>query len=77
VLAYTLDYGKHRQTGQFGYLDANGNPENVFGGRYRVGRSSLADGSQLRSRDRFSIAELNQFAARLPRASSWNEQTDA
>ena len=60
--AYTLDYGKHRQTGQFGYLDANGNPENVFGGRQ--GRPViLADGSQLRSRDRFSIAELNQFAA--------------
>ena len=61
-LAYTLDYGKHRQTGEFGYLDANGNPENVFAGRQ--GRKVLAaDGSVIRSRDRFSIAELNQIAA--------------
>ena len=32
-VAYTYDYGKHRQTGAFGYLDADGNPENPFGGR--------------------------------------------
>jgi iron complex outermembrane receptor protein len=60
--AYTLDYGKHRQTGAFGYLDAYGNPENVFGGRQ--GRKvATADGSYLRTRDRYSIAELNQVAA--------------
>ena len=59
--AYAYDYGKHRQTGEFGYLDANGNPENVFGGR--EGRPiATADGSILRSRDRFSIAELNQYS---------------
>ena len=61
-VAYAFDYGKHRQTGAFGYLDANGNPENVFGGRQgRVVRT--ADNSFLRTRDRFSIAELNQISA--------------
>lgn len=61
-LAYTLDYGKHRQTAAWGYLDANGNPENVFGGRQ--GRKvATADGSYLRGRDRYSIAELNQVSA--------------
>jgi iron complex outermembrane receptor protein len=61
-LAYTLDYGKHRQTGAFGYLDAFGNPQNVFGGR-QGNKVPTADGSYLRSRDRYSIAELNQVAA--------------
>ena len=61
-LAYTLDYGKHRQTADWGYLDANGNPEDVFAGRQ--GRKvATADGSNLRGRDRYSIAELNQIAA--------------
>jgi iron complex outermembrane receptor protein len=60
-VAYALDYGKHRQTGAFGYLDAAGDPENVFGGRQ--GRKvPTADGSFLRTRDRYSIAELNQFS---------------
>jgi iron complex outermembrane receptor protein len=59
--AYTYDYGKHRQTGEYGYLDAEGNPEDVFGGRN--GQKVLAaDGSVLRGRDRFSIAELNQYS---------------
>ena len=61
-LAYTLDYGKHRQTGAFGYLDAFGNPQNVFGGR-QGNKVPTADGSFLRTRDRYSIAELNQVAA--------------
>ena len=61
-LAYTFDYGKHRQTAAWGYLDANGNPEDVFGGRQ--GRKvATADGSYLRGRDRYSIAELNQISA--------------
>src|SRR5262249_8638338 len=25
--AYTMDYARHRQTGDFGFLDADGNPE--------------------------------------------------
>ena len=61
-LAYSLDYAKHRQTAQWGYLDDNGNPEDVFGGR--EGESvKTADGSDIRGRDRYSIAELNQVAA--------------
>jgi len=61
-VAYAFDYGKHRQTGAFGYLDAQGNPENYFGGlQGRV--VATADGSFLRTRDRYSIAQLNQFSA--------------
>lgn len=60
-VAYTIDYARHRQTGEWGYMDAAGNPENVFAGR--EGRVlSTADGSFIRGRDRFSIASLNQFA---------------
>lgn len=59
--AYAWDYGKHRQTGAFGYVDAAGNPEDVFGGRN--GRPvPTADSSIMRGRDRYSIAELNQFS---------------
>ena len=60
-LAYTYDRGRHRQTGEWGYLDAAGRPENVFGGRN--GRPVLAaDGALLRQRDRLSIALLNQIS---------------
>ena len=60
-VAYTYDRGRHRQTGEWGYLDAAGNPENVFGGRN--GRPVLsADGVPLRQRDRLSIALLNQVS---------------
>ena len=60
-VAYTFDRGRHRQTGEWGYLDALGRPENVFGGRN--GRPVLAaDGALLRQRDRLSIALLNQVS---------------
>jgi iron complex outermembrane recepter protein len=60
-LAYAFDRGQHRQTGEWGYLDAIGNPENVFGGR--LGRPVLSsDGVQIRGRDRKSIALLNQLS---------------
>jgi iron complex outermembrane recepter protein len=60
-IAYTFDRGRHRQTGEWGYLDAAGNPENVFGGRN--GRPVLAnDGALLRQRDRLSVALLNQLS---------------
>jgi iron complex outermembrane recepter protein len=60
-LAYTFDRGRHRQTGEWGYLDGTGNPENVFGGRN--GRPVLsADGVPLRQRDRLSYALLNQLS---------------
>ena len=64
--AYTLDYGRHRQTGEGILLNRNGFPSNVFGGQERWGspedRVFGRDGSYYRSRDRFSIAQLNQFA---------------
>ena len=60
-VAYTYDRGRHRQTGEWGFLDRFGRPENPFGGRN--GRDVLAaDGFQLQQRDRFSIALLNQIA---------------
>ncbi len=63
-LSYSLDYGRHRQTGQASYIDqATGNPANVFGGKNGYGPAiPTLDGSTLRSRDRFSIAQLNQFS---------------
>jgi iron complex outermembrane receptor protein len=62
-VAYTVDYGRHRQTGEWGYLDSAGNPEDVFGGKDGHGRKvQTADGSFIRGRDRYSIAELNQIA---------------
>lgn len=60
---YTYDYGRHRQTGEFSYLDQYGNPASVFGGKDGWGPKVVtADGNFLRGRDRFSIAELNQFS---------------
>lgn len=62
-LAYTLDYARHTQTGDFGYYDMFGNPENVFGGKAGYGRTvDGLDDSNLRGRDRFSEATLSQFA---------------
>lgn len=60
-LAYTFDRARHRQTGEWGFLQSNGNPENIFSGRN--GRPVLAaDGFQIQQRDRRSIALLNQVA---------------
>lgn len=62
-IAYTLDYGRHRQTGDAGFLDLAGNPEDVFGGKDGYGRVvPTADGANFRIRDRFSIASLSQIA---------------
>ena len=62
--AYTVDYGRHRQTGEAGFVTADAGPENVFGGKDGAGGSKIttADGSFYRSRDRFSIASLQQVA---------------
>ncbi len=62
--SYAYDYGRHRQTGEFGFLTASGDPEDVWGGKPNVGgrRVTTADGSFLRNRDRFSIAALNQVS---------------
>jgi iron complex outermembrane receptor protein len=63
-VAYTGDYGRHRQTGEYTTLDSQGNTTNVFGGKEGHGAKVLtSDGSFLRARDRFSIAQLNQVAA--------------
>lgn len=62
-LAYALDYGRHRQTGEFTFTDPAGNPLDVFGGKDGYGPKIFgADGSFVRQRDRFSIAELNMIA---------------
>ncbi len=63
-LAYTGDWANHRQTGDYGFLDAGGNPEDVFGGKDGYGRrvNGVAGASNLRGRDRQSEAILNQFA---------------
>jgi iron complex outermembrane receptor protein len=59
--AYTWDRARHRQTGQWGYITDSGEVQDVFAGR--TGRRVLAaDGDIIRGRDRFSIAELSQFA---------------
>jgi iron complex outermembrane receptor protein len=60
-LAYTWDRARHRQTGMWGPLDENGDPQDVFGGRTGE-RVLAADGEIIRGRDRFSIAELNQYS---------------
>jgi iron complex outermembrane receptor protein len=60
--AYTLDRARHRQTGQNGPLLANGDPENVFAGWSGL-NIRTADGSEIRGRDRYSIAQNNQIAA--------------
>jgi iron complex outermembrane recepter protein len=62
-VAYTFDKAKHRQTGDVGFIDQNGHVENVFGGKDGEGRRvDLPDGTNLRRRDRASVALLNQFA---------------
>ncbi len=60
-VAYSYDRAKHRQTGEFGFLDAGGNPESPFSGR-NARPVLAADGFQLQQRDRQSIALLNQIA---------------
>lgn len=64
--SYSNDYGRHRQTGEATRYDAAGNPPEVFGGENTWGDENLRvfgrDGSFLRSRDRFSLAILNQFS---------------
>jgi iron complex outermembrane receptor protein len=61
-LAYAYDHGHHRQSGEAGFLNADGTPVSVFGG-YDSPAVLGADGSAYRGRDRLSIAVLNQFSA--------------
>ena len=63
-LAYTYDRAKHRQTGDAGFVGQDGTVENVFGGKDGQGRQvTLPDGTNLRRRDRLSVAALNQVSA--------------
>jgi len=63
-VAYTFDRAKHRQTGDVGFVDADGTPSNPFGGKDGYGTPvKLPDGTVLRRRDRYSVALLNQVAA--------------
>lgn len=62
-VAYTGDFGRHRQSGAAGRLFADGSPVSVFAGLDDPeNRIFTADGSYLRSRDRLSKAILNQAA---------------
>jgi len=62
-VAYTFDKAKHRQTGDIGYIGQDGHPEDVFAGKDGRGRNiPLPDGTNLRRRDRYSVAMLNQVA---------------
>ncbi len=65
-VAYTIDYGRHRQTGEATRFTQFSEPLNVFGGQRLYGspgdRVLAVDGYHFRSRDRASIAELQQFA---------------
>ena len=59
--SYTRDDARHRQTGEFALLDANGNPTNVFGGRNGTPILTL-DGDVFQTRNRKSVALLNQYS---------------
>ncbi|HEV7690986.1 MAG TPA: TonB-dependent receptor [Hyphomonadaceae bacterium] len=65
-VAYTYDRAKHRQTGEFGYINPGFNSyASPFGGKDGWGQKILtADGqSFMRNRDRYSEAMLNQVSA--------------
>jgi iron complex outermembrane recepter protein len=63
-VAYARDYARHRQSAEWSAVDQNGNPSDVFGGKTdHAPRIATNDGNFMRGRDRFSIAELNMFAA--------------
>ncbi len=62
-VAYSYDRGEHRQTGEFGRVEATGNPISVFGGKYNEdARILTADGTPFQNRDRNSVALLNQIS---------------
>ena len=61
--AYSLDYGRHRQTGEGSFLTRDVQPVDPFS-TFNEPDSAVTgrDGSIYRFRDRFSISELQQFA---------------
>lgn len=60
-VAYTYDRARHRQTGEWGFLDANGFPLSPFGGR-EAGQVVDASGFKFQQRDRLSYAILHQIS---------------
>lgn len=58
-IAYSYDRGRHRQTGEVGYLKANGLAENYFNNENPL---TDADGNVLQKRDRLSYAILHQVS---------------
>ena len=58
-VTYTLDDAHHRQTGEVGLLQANGEPTDVFP---RNDGEAEVTGALLQKRDRKSIARLNQVS---------------
>lgn len=60
-VAYTYDRAHHRQTGEWGILEPNGEPQNVFSGRNGTGVFTQT-GFKIQQRDRTSIALLNQIS---------------
>ncbi len=63
-LAYTLDYGLHRQTGEYSLANLqSGDPDNVFSAKPGYGTAIVdADGNPVQKRNRRSIAMLNQIS---------------
>ena len=59
-VGYTHDYANHRQTGQAGFLNANGEPVDVFPVNNPL---ATRQGVDLQKRDRQSYAILNQVSA--------------
>lgn len=59
-VAYTFDRARHRQTGEVGLLQSNGEPTDVF--PVNAGEKDV-NGAVLQKRDRLSYAILNQFSA--------------
>lgn len=65
IFGYTYDTGRHRQTGEYSLLDAQGNPGEVFGGKDGFGTPILTlAGTVFQKRNRLSIATLEQFSVR-------------
>ena len=63
-VAYTLDWGLHRQTAQWELFNSVSGPADPFGGlrNGHVNAINTADASTLRGRDRKSYAILNQYS---------------
>jgi iron complex outermembrane receptor protein len=75
-VAYTLDWGLHRQTGEWSRFDVVNGPADDFAGLRRNHALAIktADGlSDLRGRDRKSYAILNQFSLDYE-GKFWNDQ---